>query len=88
MFDTRVGWMGLRDISFGAAIFAGYDPPPGQELKDILDRWIDQFSNDDFAKYHSGVGTRAWTVTYEDAARNIDLLAGRLAKVLSDLNSL
>ena len=82
------GWMGMRDISFGAAILAGYDPPPGQELKDILDRWIDQFSNDDFAKCHSGVGTRARTVTYEDAARNIDLLASRLANVLSELKSL
>ena len=79
---------GPKRHSFGAAIFAGYDPPPGQELKDILDRWIDQFSNDDFAKCHSGVGTRARTVTYEDAARNIDLLASRLANVLSELKSL
>ena len=82
------GWMGLRDISFGAAIFAGYDPPPGEELREILEGWVDQFSNDGFARFHSGVGTKAWTVTYEDAARNIDLLASRLANVLSELKSL
>ena len=82
------GWMGLRYVSFGAAIFTGYDSPPGEELKDILDRWVDQFSNDGFAKYHVGVGTKAWIVTYEDAARNIDLLASRLAGVLSELKSL
>ena len=81
------GWMGMREISFGAAIFAGYDPP-GKELRDILNRWVGQFSNDGFAKNHVGAGIKAWTVTYEDAARNIDLLASRLANVLSELKSL
>ena len=81
------GWMGFRDVGFGAAIFS-YDPPPGQELRDILKRWIDQFRNDDFARFHSGVGAEAWVVTYEDAARNIDVLASRLANVLSELKSL
>ena len=77
----------MREISFGAAIFAGYDPP-GKELRDILNRWVGQFSNDGFAKNHVGAGIKAWTVTYEDAARNIDLLASRLANVLSELKSL
>ena len=82
------GWMGLRDVSFGVAIFAGYDTPPGEELRKILERWVDQFSNDGLARFHSGVGTEAWVVTYEDAARNIDVLASRLANVLSELKSL
>ena len=84
------GWMGLRYASFGAAIFpgSGYDPPPGQELRKVLDRWVGQFANDSFARSQSGVGTKAYIVTYEDAARNIDLLAGRLAKVLSELKTL
>ncbi len=81
------GWMGFRDVGFGAAIFSN-EPPPGQELEEILRRWIDQFRADDFAQHHSGVGTEAWVVTYEDAARNIDVLASRLAGVLSELNSL
>ncbi len=81
------GWMGMREISFGAAIFAGYDPP-WTRVADILERWVGQFSNDGFAKYHVGAGIKAWTVTYEDAARNIDLLASRLANVLSELKSL
>ena len=84
------GWMGLRYASFGAAIFpgSGYDPPPGQELRKVLDRWVGQFANDSFARSQSGVGTKAYIVTYEDAARNIDVLVSRLAKVLSELKSL
>ena len=84
------GWMGLRYASFGAAIFPGsdYDPPPGQELRKVLDPWVGQFANDSFARSQSGVGTKAYIVTYEDAARNIDLLASRLANVLSELKSL
>ena len=83
------GWMGLSQVSFGAAIFpgSGYDPPR-PELQNVLDRWVGQFANDSFASSQSGVGTQAWVVTYEDAARNIDLLAGRLREVLSDLKSL
>ena len=57
-------------------------------MEQVLKQWIDQFRNDDFALFHSGVGTEAWIVTYEDAARNIDVLASRLAGVLSELKSL
>ena len=81
------GWMGFRNITFGAAIFE-YDPPPGEELRETLDRWVALFSGDDFAKDVSSSGTKAWEIDYATAAQHIDLLTARLAKVLSDLKSL
>ena len=81
------GWMGFRNITFGAAIFE-YDPPPGEELRETLDRWVALFSGDDFAKGASSSGTKVWEIDYATAAQHIDLLTARLAKVLSDLKSL
>ena len=61
---------------------------PGKSCAISSTAGVGQFSNDGFAKNHVGAGIKAWTVTYEDAARNIDLLASRLANVLSELKSL
>ncbi len=87
LFLPGASGLGLRNVTFGAAIFS-YDPPPGEELSDTLIRWADQFSGDDFAKDVSGTGARAWEVGYDAAAQHIDLLADRLAGVLSELRSL
>ena len=76
-----------KDFSFGADIF-DYVPPPEEELRTLLDRWIDQFSSDDFAEYISSKGVKAWAVGYEAAAHHVDLLLERLTKVLSELKSL
>ncbi len=81
------GWMGFKNVIFGAAIF-NYVPPPGEELRTTLERWVDQFSGDDFTRDASGVGVKAWSVDYAAASRHIDQLAHRLAAVLSDLRSL
>ena len=81
------GWLSTKDFSFGAAIFDDV-PPPEEELRTLLDRWIDQFSSDDFAEEISSKGVKAWAVGYEDAAHHVDLLVERLAKVLSELKSL
>lgn len=70
-----------RDVSFGA--FFGEESDP--TLKGLLMEWAKQFSADDFAKK---VGHRTWSITYDDAAQHMDLLAGRLAKILSELKSL
>ena len=59
---------------FGAAIF-DYVPPPEEELRTLLDRWIDQFSSDDFAEYISSKGVKAWAVGYDAASHKI--LGGR-----------
>ena len=80
--SKKGGWLSTKDFSFGAAIF-DYVPPPKEELRTLLDRWIDQFSTDDFAEYISSKGVKAWAVGYEDAAHHVDLLVERLTKVLS-----
>ncbi len=82
------GWMGFRNVTFGSAIFTGYDPPPGEKLSDTLVRWIDQFSGDEFAKRLPKDWGNFWEIDYGNAAQHIDLLTDRLAKVLSDLESL
>ena len=56
-------------------------------LRAILKGWVDQFSNDDFSTLVSRKDMNAYMIGYEEAARNIDVLAERLAKVLEDLKS-
>ena len=83
------GWNNFKNVTFGAAIFTGYDQPPGEELSDTLVRWIDQFSGDEFAKHPSiKDGDNFWEIDYASAAQNIDLIAHRLGEVLSELRSL
>ena len=65
--SKKGGWLSTKDFSFGAAIF-DYVPPPEEELRTLLERWIDQFSSDDFAEYISSKGVKAWAVGYEAAA--------------------
>ncbi len=77
-------WMGFRNATFGASTYD--DAPP--ELRNALTRWVDSFSGDDFAKDVSRSYERAWEVDYASAAQNLDLLAERLGKVLSELRSL
>ena len=81
------GWLSTKDFSFGAAIFDDV-PPPEEKLRALLERWIDQFSSDDFAEYISSKGVKAWAIGYEAAAHHVDLLVERLTKVLSELKSL
>ena len=78
-------WMGFRDITFGAATF-DYSLPP--KLRECLERWVAEFIEDDFAHDISGKGTKAWAVRYSGAAKNIELLTGRIVKVLSELKEL
>ena len=81
------GWMRTRDFTFGVGILE-YDPAPDEELRVVLKRWADTFSDDSFTKDVSSQGVTAWSVSHDAAARHIDLLTSRLAGVLSELNSL
>ena len=83
------GWMGLTNISFGAAIF-NYETPPEKELRALLKTWIHQFSSYDFAVRANphDPGTEVWSVNYDAAAEHIDLLAKRLTNVLKALKAL
>ena len=78
--------MGFRNVTFG--VDTGYDPLPGEELNDTLVRWANQFSGDEFAKHLPKDWGNFWEIDYDSAAQHIDLLADRLAKVLSELRSL
>ena len=78
--------MGLTNISFGEAI-SDYDPPPNDQLRSLLGRWADQFSGDNFTKKVARKRINVWTSDYDAAAENIEQLADRLARVLSELQS-
>ncbi len=82
-----MGWMRTRDFTFGVGIL-DYDPGPEEELRALLQRWVDQFAGDDFAEDASSRGVAAWSVAYDGVADHIDLLENRLGGVLSDLSSL
>ena len=92
--DTNLLRLGLRQLVLIYVHHTHYRTPflcllhPEKELRPLLERWIDQFSSDGFAKEISSKGVKAWAVGYEDAAHHVDLLVERLAKVLSELKSL
>ena len=83
--QPAIGWMRTRDFSFGAAIF---DDDPPDELRAILEPWIDQFAEDSFTKDVSSKGTRAWAVSHEAAVQQQDLLVDRLRGMVSELAAL
>ena len=66
------------------------DPAPEEPLRAILEQWLAQFANDDFGEKVSGTGTGVWAaaVSYDTTAEYIDLLVGRLRKVLSEIRSI
>ena len=87
------GWMGLTDITFGAAIF-GDDPPPGEEFRALLETWADQFAGHGFAvpaSFHDPAATgwaRGWTVKYDAEEQHVELMAKHLTNVLVALKQL
>ncbi len=80
-------WLRTTEFSFGCAIF-DYDPAPDEELRAILQKYVDSFSNDIFTKDASSKGVVAWSVPYDEAAQHIDLLVSRLEGVISELKAL
>lgn len=86
IYPPRIsGWLGLTNFSFGSGIDKEDMPP---ELRTLLERWAGQFSDDEFARKTSPKDMTTWSVDYEAAARNIEVLERRLANVLSELKSL
>ena len=88
---ATAGWMGAEGFIFGHGngyknYFDGLSPL----LREKLDGWVDQFSQDSFASEVTGTGYRAYAISHVDAAdaANIDLLAGRLERVLGELREL
>ena len=81
------GWMRTKEFTFGVAIL-DYDLAPDEELRAVLQKWANTFSDDTFTTNVSSQGVTAWSVSYTAAALHIDLLTSRLSGVLSELQSL
>ena len=78
---------GGQGFTFGTAVL-GYHQMPEGELPATLEQWANQFRDDTFTEEAEGSGGTAWTVTYENAAQHIDLLADRLHDILTKLKNL
>lgn len=80
-----VGWMGLRNISFGETVSNDSWPAPDSELRVALDNWVQQFSDDGFCQDSGKDWARIWMVDYDTAAAHLKLLEDRLGQILRDL---
>ena len=78
-------WMSTEEFSFGTAVL-DYALP--EELRAILERWVDEVSADDFAEDVSSEGVKAWAVRYAASVQHQDDLVGRLRRIISELASL
>ena len=88
-------WQPVREFAFGAGnannpeFFEGLP----DDLRSRLSAWADEFSGDGFAykdprENLQTPGVAASCVSYDDAAKHIDLLTARLERVLADLKAL
>ena len=71
----------IKNVAFGSIVGDESD----QKLRNTLTRWTEQFSSDDFAER---AGTKSWVIDWDTAALHLDLLADRLARILSELKAL
>ena len=76
----------LRNCTFGIAEWQASETD--EESRAVLQRWGDGFPENAFAAAYSRGGIVGWEVAYDDAAKNIDLLAERLANVIGELKAL
>ncbi len=86
-----VGWGGRKGFFFGAGNNTdGFFESLPENLRDLLDNWINEFSQDGFATRADATGIRSYAISHADAAdpANIDLLAARLERVLGELRDL
>ena len=74
------------NFNFGMDNYELENKPP--ELVQILKMWTAQFKYDPYAREYSGKSSHVWNISHRDVADNIDLIAGRLEKVLQDLQNM
>ena len=85
IYRPVTGWVGAREkFAFGSRSVG--EGTPGA-LRSFLERWTRQFENDDFAEL-AFTKPEVWNVSYDDAVRNIDLLAERLQTALTEISKL
>ncbi|MDE2967334.1 MAG: hypothetical protein OXS30_07620 [Chloroflexota bacterium] len=83
----RTGWNRVQNFTFGWA--AGhYAIDVHSPLKRRLDQWSDEFAEDAYSDVVQSSDLRAWSVSHQDAAENIEAINTRLARVLKDIASL
>ena len=81
--------MRTRGFSFGAGIgIEGFFESLRTDLREVLENWSRSASNGLHVTDVSSVGVKARSITHEDAAANIEVLAERLASVLRELAAL
>lgn len=78
------GWSGHKDFTFGHLPLDDVRP----EVKELLETWVAQFSDDGFVRNVSAKWGTGWRISATDAVRHIDTLVERLNRVLSDLRSI
>ena len=76
---------GAREFAFGSRTIGDGTP---EALRSFLESWTHQFENDGFAELASTKPPEVWNVSYDDAVRNIDLLADRLRTALTEISKL
>lgn len=93
--DRVSTWQPVREFSFGAGNANNLDffNDLPIRVRTTLKEWADQFAADEFAYKDSRTqlqtaGVEAWCVSYDDAAKHIDVLVSRLKRVLADLKAL
>jgi len=82
-----LGWYGTKEFTFGEAV-TEYYPDLDANLRTALGQWTEQFRTDPFAEKVMTKNITAWSINHDDAVVHIDLLAERLAHVLTRLSSL
>ena len=82
-----LGWYGTKEFTFGEAV-SEYYPDLDANLRTALGQWTEQFRTDPFAEKVMTKNITAWSINHDDAVAHIDLLAERLAHVLTRLSSL
>ncbi len=82
-----MGWNKTKNFTFGEGILAS-EAQPDTRMRALLLKWVAQFERDLFTEDVSSKGVNAWSVGYEAAAQNIDLLEKRLSDVLATLQRL
>ena len=86
LFPPKVsGWHGMTNLTFAAPL---YNWSPEMEIRKLMERWLDEFSGDDFAREFSATGIDGWTIQYDDAKENIGRLVERLTNILASLQAL
>ena len=78
-------FLGQKEFAFGARSTSWMAAGP---VRDYLKEWARQFEADGFTELASGQQGAVWVVSYDDAVKNFDLLAGRLRTALTEIGKL